>query len=352
MSSPQAIYNELHAALLRHEAAVLSTIIASSGSTPRGAGAKMLTTQNKQHSGTIGGGSVENAAQQLACALLNEKRSTTEGFCLRPNEAADLGMVCGGDVQVFFQYFAPSEANKTLMEAISRAFSSEKDAWFLTAIGAQNEWQSCVYELPLAAAGNNAHETYSLFASIIPKLNHAPLLVSGDPLYFCEPLASAGRVCVFGGGHVARALVPVLVNIGFRVLVFEDRPVFASPALFPDAERIFLCDFNDYLHERQFGENDYLIIMTRGHQADFQVLEQALKTPAYYIGMIGSHKKIASTRAQILAAGFSEADFARVHTPIGLAIGAQTPEEIAISIAAELIACRAKAQPPEGATNA
>ena len=137
--------------------------------------------------------------------------------------------------------------------------------------------------------------------------------------------------------------MPVLAGVGFRCVVFDDRERFTSPALFPDAAGRITGDFDRIGDFLTVSESDCIVIMTRGHEADYIVLEQALATPAYYIGLIGSRSKMAATREKLGAAGFGETDFARIHNPIGLPILADTPAEIAVSVAAEMILARGPA---------
>ena len=159
---------------------------------------------------------------------------------------------------------------------------------------------------------------------------------------YVEPLCHAGSVYIFGGGHVGAALVPVLASVDFRVVVYDNRPGFATPEHYPQAERVILGDYLDIGAHLTLTENDYVCIMTPGHQADREVLLQAMRSPATYIGCIGSRTKVAKTRERLKGDGYTEEDIARVHAPIGLPILAETPEEIAISIAAEMIEHRAR----------
>ena len=144
-------------------------------------------------------------------------------------------------------------------------------------------------------------------------------------------------VYIFGGGHVAQELVPVLNHLNFTCIVFDDRPEFANPDIFPEAEKCIVGSFehlNDYI---EIGPQDFVCIMTRGHQFDYLVEKQILKTPASYIGVMGSRSKTKIIREKLLADGFREEEVGRLKSPIGLDIKAETPAEIAISIAGELI---------------
>jgi len=165
--------------------------------------------------------------------------------------------------------------------------------------------------------------------------------VGGD-VYYAVQLVSSGRVYIFGGGHVAQALVPILASVDFRCVILEDREEFADPALFGGVHEVRLITPDRWEKGLSLTRDDCICIMTRGHQNDLECQAFALKTPAYYIGVIGSRKKIAIAREKLLQMGFLDDEIARLHTPIGLPIGAQTPAEIAVSIAAEMIQCRAQ----------
>jgi xanthine dehydrogenase accessory factor len=147
-----------------------------------------------------------------------------------------------------------------------------------------------------------------------------------------------------GAGHVSLATAQVARLAGFRVQVVDDRAEFAHPDRFPHAESVAAVDdFENALAGRDLGPDDYVVIVTRGHRHDREVLAQALKTKAGYIGMIGSSRKRRAIYEALLAEGFTQNDLDRVYSPIGLSIGAQTPEEIGISIVAQLVQVRAGA---------
>lgn len=339
------LFSAMRDAVSRGEDAALCTIVASSGSTPRGSGAKMAVFADGTTCGTIGGGAVEHESIALAKEALARRCAFTRGFRLAPSQAADIGMICGGQVIVAFQFFAGGDAAAlTLLSHIATLFDTQQDAWLVTKLSGGVAADMGVY----------ARDTGLLFAKEIPEAEILPLLApravrgQGEPCYYVEPLTRAGIVYVFGGGHVSQELVPLLAHVGFSVAVYEDRERFADPARFPGAVRTILAPFPEAAERVAVTRDDYIVIMTRGHQADFEVLAQMLRTPATYVGVIGSRHKIAATNARLLAAGIRETELARIHTPIGLPIGAETPAEIAVSIAAELIAHRANAK-KEGA---
>lgn len=159
-------------------------------------------------------------------------------------------------------------------------------------------------------------------------------------LVLTEPAEADYRVYIFGAGHVSTALVPVLLPLGFPVTVIDQRPELAKEERFPGA-KVLCAPLDPLPAELSLTERDYAVIMTPGHEQDLAVLRQVLKTPAFYIGCIGSRKKTAYVNQILREEGFSASDLERIHAPIGLPIMARTPEEIAVSIAAELILHRA-----------
>ena len=159
--------------------------------------------------------------------------------------------------------------------------------------------------------------------------------------FYVEQINSSGKVYVFGCGHVAQELVPVLAHVGFRCIALDDRPEFANEQVVRGAEKVMLVDFEHIDESVKIGPEDYICVMTRGHAYDTTVQAQALRTPACYIGVIGSRAKTAGVQKQLRTMGFTDEDFKRITTPIGLDIKAETPAEIAISIAAQMIEIRA-----------
>ena len=314
--------------------AVLVTVVASSGSTPRGAGARMLVTDAGRIYGTIGGGAVEYRAQQVAVEVLTSKSSRMESFILRKNEVQDLGMVCGGDVTVYFHYLSPkTDGLPAVVRAAGELFAAGEVCWLVTGLFLGGGLS--LYGTKRGLVGTDVP------AVALEQVAPTPKQVETDgKTWYIEPLLRGGVVYIFGGGHVAQALVPALAAVDFRCQVIEDREEFCRPELFPGAERTYLLQPQDFEGVLSIGPEDYVCIMTRGHKDDMTCEAFALHTPARYIGVIGSRKKTAAVNAQLREQGFTDDDLGRVTTPIGLSIGAQTPAEIAVSIAAQLIQVR------------
>jgi xanthine dehydrogenase accessory factor len=170
-------------------------------------------------------------------------------------------------------------------------------------------------------------------------------LVCGGTLdIFVEPILPPALLYIFGAGHVSVNLYQVARRAGFDVIVVDDREAYANRQRFPDAKEIIADDFDRAMRQLNPGEAAYVVIVTRGHRDDMRVLRWAVQTPARYIGMIGSKRKIITIFNELTQEGLSAKLFERVHAPVGLDIGAITPEEIAVAITAELIAVRRRVE--------
>lgn len=166
------------------------------------------------------------------------------------------------------------------------------------------------------------------------------MICGGDTEVFIEPVTGAPRLFIFGGGHIGIPLSKMASLADFKVVIVDDRPEYATAARFPEAAEVIVSDFKSSFEKVRVSPGSFIVIVTHGHKGDETVLEGALKTPAKYIGMIGSKSKNEAVYAHLTAKGFTQADLERVHAPIGLRIRAQTPEEIAVSILAEMIQVR------------
>lgn len=315
---------------------VLLTIYGRTGSAPRGAGAHMVVGEEGRIFGTIGGGAIEYEAEQQAIKLLKERHSCCAHYYLTENEVQDLGMVCGGEVDVAFTYLNPQE--HLMKESIS----------FCKMLGDQEETAWLILDITKGSGGfafyGRKHGTMGMAVpeAVIDNMMSAFGMVEVDGhMYYYERLIQQGRVYIFGGGHVAQALVPALAAIDFSCIILEDREAFCKPELFPQAERVLKINMQRIADFVQITEEDYVCVMTRGHKNDTIVQEQVLKTPARYIGVIGSRKKKAAVFQILKQLGMTDADLGRITTPIGLEIQAETPAEIAVSIAAQMIQVRA-----------
>ena len=309
---------------------VLVTIIADRGSAPRGAGSQMLVGSEGRILGTIGGGAVEGKADAMARQLLREKRTCCHLFQLHSAAKENIGMVCGGDVQVLFQYIpGTSGIWQALAGKLLEMTAARQPGWLALKTDGS---------APSLLAG----EGQPVLGEAVPgRETPDGWKPEQDGMVFCLPLPIGERAVIFGGGHCAQALAPLLHTVGFRVTIFEEREEYGCRENFPTAEQIIVGDYTKIAEHLQFTSDDYIVIMTNGHSYDLEVQDQVLRGDFAYVGVIGSRKKTAAVNQKLRERGVSEEAIARVHTPIGVSIKAVTPEEIGISIAGELIYTRA-----------
>lgn len=331
------IFAKLLYELEKSHNAMLVTIVSQHGSTPRGTSSQMLVGANGRIIGTIGGGAVEHRSELMAMELLNKKQSELHEFKLHTNTIEDIGMICGGDVTVYFQYIDHKDMAWTVIsQAILKQVEERKAGWLVQHLD--------------GTTPTLLGEDKSVIYGFEPE-NKDPLCQGASVLtdkYFSMPLPIGERAIIFGGGHIALSLVPLLKSVGFRVTVMDNRQEYAYPDRFPDAENVICGDYlriSDYI---KLNNEDYVVVMTNGHSHDFEAQEQVLRHELTYVGVIGSRSKTAAVNARLREKGIPDEALKRVHTPIGTPIKAVTPEEIAVSIAGEMILVRAERREAAG----
>lgn len=309
------------------ETFVMATVVESSGSTPRSSGAKMAIRRDGSIFGTVGGGLVEAMACKDGLKMLSSVDGTAKlSFTDMTQEmAADSDMICGGGLSMLLEVVDPAGpcagAYKELNDLLRRGVRS-------------------------------VLSTHLEIIDILCAVRHeiTPAVLESDPIHFkneetsmllVETFIPPPPLYIFGAGHVSLFTARVGTMVGFRTVVLDDRDNFANVARFPDADEVIvLSSFDGCCDSLDIGDDAFIIIVTRGHLHDRNVLAETLKTNARYIGMIGSTKKRDKIYESLLADGVTKQNIDRCHCPIGLSIGGQTPEEIAVSIGAELIQIR------------
>ena len=323
---------------------VLITIASQSGSTPRLAGAKMIILRDGRISGTIGGGLVEATAMEQANTCFAAGRSLRRSFDLSNGDAATTDMICGGRMELFLEYIAAEEANLRVFHDLLAAVQSGRRVTLVSQL-AEGSDPALRFMVDHRGAVNRDDIAESLLAAIKqvrPSTSASTLIEHQGQSYLLSYFAVAGTVYLLGAGHVAACTAEAASRVGFRVVVLDDRSEFANRERFPQADDIrVLPSFAGCMNGFEIDGDAYLVIVTRGHMHDMEVLDQALQTGAGYIGMIGSRKKRNAIYAKLRDRGISDQQLEQVRCPIGTAIEADTPEEIAVSIVGELIYQRA-----------
>ena len=340
-----AFYDRLVGLLAAGERVALCTLLCMEGSGPRRAGAKMLLRENGESVGTVGGGLLEARSIVWAEEAVRSGRANCRPFALSLQQASDEGMTCGGQAEVLIEPLGGTHpATPEFYGEVLALLRRGDRGCLVTAI--VEEGAGAAVERFLVRGGVCA--AVSVAGRTLPTeilglaVSFPTLVVRGSVRYFLDPLAPPITVVVFGGGHIAARLVPLCHGLGFRTMVVDDRADFASRDRFPHADELRVVpSFENALQDLLLDAGHYVVIVTRGHGGDQAILRQALRRRPGYIGMIGSLRKRGLIFEALAREGVGTDDLARVVCPIGLPIGAETPEEIALSIAAELVATRA-----------
>lgn len=346
------IHRQLLEYILLGERIVLATVVKTSGSTPQKPGSSALFGERGLIAGTIGGGQLEGDVAHIAKHALVSGISGQYYFNLDSDQGGD-GAICGGEAEVLVD--ANPAIHKVSMEEMEIDLSDRTEGAICTLVskdpskGLYIERYWIRQEESLKKPGEiNPGPWDSIVAHL--SRNRKP--------EFCEPELSSGpegnlrnlyietmkpmpHLVIAGAGHVGRALAHLASLLDFEITVVDDRQEFACRENIPDADRFIVKDIGLAMTELQPGPDTYIVIVTRGHSNDAEALKPLVESEAAYLGMIGSRNKVAIMKKQFIDRKLvTEEQWAGIHTPIGIPIGSKTVQEIAISIAAELVSER------------
>lgn len=335
--------------LKKRENFAVATIFDKIGSAPRTAGAKRLVRADGLTTGTIGGGRLEADAIYLARQMLLSKQTVMQSFDLTGKDVTAMDMICGGQGTVLIDFIdADDENNRIVYEAAAEIMEQGEKAWLITVLGNHSgasglTRQQCLVKTDKTLIGKIDCDPYILEKLIVDPAKisiHAE--VDDNQRFLVEPLRRAGTVYIFGAGHVSQRIAALCETVGLRTVVLDDRTDYANRERFPEPIKIMAIKSFKQLPDMEIDRDSYLVIVTRGHLYDRIVLEQMLRSHAGYIGMIGSRTKRDQVFKELIIQGYGKEEFDRVYAPIGMNIGAETPEELAVSIVGELIKVRAE----------
>jgi xanthine dehydrogenase accessory factor len=338
------IVRQLIGALERGREQIVCQVVETRGSTPQKAGVMMVVDPGGGQLGTLGGGCVENEVKQNAIRRLGSTGAILQSFVLDHDYAWADGLICGGKMIIATEALrGPDplaylrvlhrllEAGDGFTEAVIidpvRFSASQPGRRFL--FGPKGEYQASWPDGPVP-------EEISL--RVVPVRDRPRSMVQGGVALL--PTLPRIQLVIVGAGHVGQAVATLAGQADFDVWIVDDRSQYANPQRFPTAQRILVGPIEEVLSSLEVSSNTYALIVTRGHGHDQEALYHLAPTPAPYVGLIGSRRKIKLIFESLLDAGIDATALERVAAPVGLDIGSQTVTEIAISIVAELIARR------------
>jgi xanthine dehydrogenase accessory factor len=346
------IYSEIVNALEKKHTVALATLITRVGSAPRAVGAKYLVKEDGTSSGSIGGGCVEAEVWQEAQKVMEKAEGGILHFELTSEQLAEGGLICGGNIDIFLEPLREELLN--IYQEVSRIIQKGGSAILATLVSVDGDFPKGKDSKILmkdsgekvgSLSGGVELEKRILSEGQVALKEKKPkvMVLSHEDRkmeILLEPVFSEPTIYIFGAGHVSEQIAPLAKKVHFKVVVIDDREMFANQKRFPEADEVIVSEFEKCFDQLNIDNSSYIVIVTRGHLYDGFVLEQAVKTNACYIGMIGSKKKIKTLYQNLMKRGISKETLNRVYAPIGLDINSETPEEIAVSIVAELIKVR------------
>ncbi|BCX04508.1 MAG: hypothetical protein KatS3mg053_2446 [Candidatus Roseilinea sp.] len=331
------------------EPVAVATVIETWGSAPRGVGAKMALTPSHRIAGSVSGGCVEGAVFEAGVETLETGRPQLLRFGVADETAFEtVGLACGGSIAVFVEPLTPA-----LRAFWQRVFERDIPAATATVVQGPEAWLG--YKLMLDADGavvpTADAEGAEVYAALLGaaravlqegESRQVELLTSSGMRLtaFVESILPKPTLIIVGGVHIAIALTTMAKAMGYRVIVVDPRSAFGNAARFPHADRIINEHPRKAFELLTITRSTAVVTLTHDAKFDDPTLQAALASPAFYIGALGGKKTREARRKRLAAAGLGEAQLSRLHSPIGLDIGARTPEEIALATMAQIVAAR------------
>jgi xanthine dehydrogenase accessory factor len=328
----------------------VATVVQAYGSAPRRPGAKMAISEDGEFVGSVSGGCVENDVVEHAKQVIEEDHPRLVPYGISDEMAFNVGLACGGQIEVFIQPFG-------------KAFPTEKPVAFAFVVDGPEQgsgmlaWESGKHRGSIGQ-GEAFDQRVATDAMAQLRQGRAGQLryedaPEGPTRVFVDTYPAQPTIVIFGAVHIGVALAQLAKDVGgFRVVVVDARGAWATTERFPTADEIHIMHADDYLKGHPLSSNAYVAVLSHDPKLDDPALFGALQSDARYVGAIGSGKTQRERRQRLIAAGLTEAQMDRLHGPIGLDLGAQSPEEIGVAILAQMLAAKnsklpqAPAEPP------
>lgn len=351
MKTSSCNYPELVEILHAKTICVLATVLQTYGSTPQKAGSSALIGVNQLLAGTVGGGMTELKVIQQAQTTLESKKSEIFSFDLGGDLTKGSDSICGGGMTILLD--AAPELHLPAFTQLKNSLEEQRHGVLMTWIDELNPkgikisrfWFSKTEQLPTDLMDVVEPAIYQMLQN--PMIDSCRLIpvkeleICKNGFAFLESIMPKPSLIIAGAGHIGQSLAHLGSFLGFEVTVWDDRPEYADKTKIPDADFVLSGSIDSVLEQIKIRDNSYLVIVTRGHKSDAVVLRKFIGSGAAYIGMIGSKAKVSQMKTAFLENGWASPEqWARIYSPVGMDIGAQIVEEIALSIAAQLVKVR------------
>ncbi|MDA1013757.1 MAG: XdhC family protein [Planctomycetota bacterium] len=345
------ILNDLARSLKQQQPVAYTALVETRGSTPQKAGATMLVYPDGSQTGTLGGGCVEAEVKRRALLLTEQRQTEILTFQLDNDYGWDDGLICGGRMKMLVDPVIPGD-DVSYFDLMSEALANGIGCTEAIVIDTEKCGSGKAADRYLLDVDGNVLASRGsgdvpdgLATGLRPLVKRPRPYVENGVSYL--PHLERCRLLIVGGGHVGQKVAEMAANVDFDVWVVDDREEYCNSERFPFAKRLVCGPIDTSLSGIDIDANTFCIIVTRGHNHDEEALYHLAETPARYVGMIGSKRKIKLILDDLISEGISSEALARVHAPLGFDIGSQTVPEIAISIVAELIAMRNLGEIPQ-----
>ena len=344
------VFKEAGNLLEAGEPIVVATVIDTRGSTPQKPGAKLLVRRDGSGVGTLGGGCVEGDIWFAASELMRRGGGAQyRDYHLNEDLAAEDGLVCGGTMYFLIDPIYEPQGYLAYAQEIDSAYRGGPSVALASLVKAAGGGTTTGAKLLIREDGTTDGTLGDPALDDDATARARKLMLHGrndyvtapdGAEYFLEAYTTPPQLVLCGGGHVSKAIAPVAATLGFRIFVTDDREEFANKDRFPEADMVVAKKPEEALAELPINANTFIVVVTRGHRYDNVALEAAAATPASYVGLMGSKRKTILIYEDLIRAGMSLDRIREIRSPIGLDIHARTPEEIAVSIMAEILMFR------------
>ena len=324
------------------ETIALATLIGVQGSAPRAPGARFGMTRSGKISGSVSGGCIEADLFEHALQVLDSGEPKIIGYGISDEMGFSVGLSCGGQIDVLVEPFRSDPAWK----AVQGALKSQRPVALATSLGPAS---LLGHKLAIFADGTRVGGLASELDAEVTAVTQEHLLEGGtrqlvfsfqgeETRVFLEAFLPPPHLIVVGAAFAAPSLVRMAKEVGFRVTVVDPRAAFATPERFPTADEVVVAWPNEVLEKADLGAYSFIVVLLHDAKFDIAALAPALRSDARYIGVMGSRRVHEQRKARLREQGFDDETLARMHAPIGLDLGGREPEEIAVSILAEIVA--------------